>query len=462
MAIKRLKSANLKPTPEEEIMNARSVFRTTHLLHLAIVSVAMTVHAESIVLFSSGVDNTGTPLPGGASDPHWTIVSGPGIGSPVPAVVLDSQFAFGYVQNAASRWVWVNASGVAGVNSNYTFRLNFDLTGLDPRTAVITGQWAADNHGFIRLNGSTNTIGSGTVSLVYPNPLNTNFTTLHAFVLTNGFIPGTNTLEFVVTDEGVGGGLNIAGLSGTAELPTIALFNSGVDNTGTPLPGGASDPHWTITSGPGIGAPVSAVVLSDQIGYDYAQNSTSRWVWANASGVAGFNSDYTFRLNFDLTGLDPRTAVVSGQWAVDNVGFIRLNGSTNNIGTGVVSLLQVANGNFENLYGFTLTNGFTSGVNVLEFVITDTGVGGGLNVTGLTGAARGLPPTYMTIRISQVEVCWQSALNFQYQVQYRSSLTTNQWVDLGSPILGDGTTKCITDAIVEGQAQRFYRVETLP
>jgi hypothetical protein len=41
------------------------------------------------------------------------------------------------------------------------------------------------------------------------------------------------------------------------------------------------------------------------------------------------------------------------------------------------------------------------------------------------------PPPLVTIRASQVEVCWNSISNLTYQVQYRSDLTTNLWTSLG-------------------------------
>jgi hypothetical protein len=67
-----------------------------------------------------------------------------------------------------------------------------------------------------------------------------------------------------------------------------------------------------------------------------------------------------------------------------------------------------------------------------------------------------------TIRVSEVEVCWHSASNRTYQVQYRSALDTNAWTDLGTPLPGNGSTHCITDKVPLGQPQRFYRVVTLP
>jgi hypothetical protein len=66
-----------------------------------------------------------------------------------------------------------------------------------------------------------------------------------------------------------------------------------------------------------------------------------------------------------------------------------------------------------------------------------------------------------SLRVSPLEFCWTSRTNRMYQVQYRSQLT-NIWTSLGPPVQGNGTTNCITDAVIADQPQRFYRVAELP
>jgi len=68
------------------------------------------------------------------------------------------------------------------------------------------------------------------------------------------------------------------------------------------------------------------------------------------------------------------------------------------------------------------------------------------------------PPPLVTIRASQVEVCWNSISNLTYQVQYRSDLTANLWTSLVDCIRSTNSTSCIVDPVVIGQPQRFYRV----
>ena len=66
-------------------------------------------------------------------------------------------------------------------------------------------------------------------------------------------------------------------------------------------------------------------------------------------------------------------------------------------------------------------------------------------------------PAMATIRLSQVQVCWNSQSNVTYQVQYRSDLTTNLWTSLGGCIRSTNSTSCVVDPIGVGQPQRFYR-----
>jgi len=64
--------------------------------------------------------------------------------------------------------------------------------------------------------------------------------------------------------------------------------------------------------------------------------------------------------------------------------------------------------------------------------------------------------------VSGVELCWNSASNQNYQVQYHSNLLGSFWVDLGPPVRGDGALTCVTDAAVPEQPRRFYRLVTWP
>jgi hypothetical protein len=66
-----------------------------------------------------------------------------------------------------------------------------------------------------------------------------------------------------------------------------------------------------------------------------------------------------------------------------------------------------------------------------------------------------------SVRVSQVDICWNARSNRAYQVQFRF-LTTNAWTNLGPPMQGNGATNCVTESIAPGQAPKFYRIKELP
>jgi hypothetical protein len=84
--------------------------------------------------------------------------------------------------------------------------------------------------------------------------------------------------------------------------------------------------------------------------------------------------------------------------------------------------------------------------------------------TGKLYRIDGLPPfpPILSIRASQVELCWDSDPLKAYQVQYRSALTGDQWVNLGETVLGDGTRQCVNDDVPADSPKRFYQVITTP
>jgi hypothetical protein len=82
--------------------------------------------------------------------------------------------------------------------------------------------------------------------------------------------------------------------------------------------------------------------------------------------------------------------------------------------------------------------------------------GGGLKISAAITRSDGL-----SIRVSQIELCWPTETNKWHQVQYRSALTTNQWMPLHSMFIpGTGGIFCTNDMVAEGEPQRFYQLVT--
>jgi hypothetical protein len=111
--------------------------------------------------------------------------------------------------------------------------------------------------------------------------------------------------------------------------------------------------------------------------------------------------------------------------------------------------------------GLPLTGKFETDMSGVQLYVKNFG-GPVPDFDDIQVTAAGEPLPRMAIRVSQVELCWETVSNRTYQVQYRSSLTTNEWTDLGSPVPGDDARKCVTDSVLEGAPQRFYRLLRLP
>ncbi len=156
---------------------------------------------------------------------------------------------------------------------------------------------------------------------------------------------------------------------GQAQANSITLFNTGLDGTGNVLSGGSIDSHWTLFASPDSGFPGPDVYVANDvypIGTAWIANtSTSKWV-APRSDV---NNDlapgvYTYRTTFDLTGLDPATASITGQYCPDNtITDVIINGTS----TGI------SGGNFLAWVPFSINSGFVSGTNTVDFVLDNSG-----------------------------------------------------------------------------------------
>jgi hypothetical protein len=165
--------------------------------------------AAVLPLPSTGVDPSGNVLPGRAGDPHYT-VRGPGLSFGVPAVVYSSPNVFsGWVpDDPHSAWIGFPDSSDSSPHGDYTYELLFDLSGYNPSSASLSGNWAADQFGHIVLNGAD----TG-VSVPDGNWDGGSHPDLIPFSITSGFKAGTNALDFVVNEPDGFDGLRVRGLS---------------------------------------------------------------------------------------------------------------------------------------------------------------------------------------------------------------------------------------------------------
>ena len=173
-------------------------------------------------LYSTGVDNSNALLLTGSVDPHYTLVAGADTRftyprSPVVVDLSTSPFNNWVANTPNSQWIGLQRDIGGYTDGLYKYDITFDLTGLNPATAVIAGQWAADNGGTIFLNGASTGI---------TDPIPLGFQSFHpftinSFTISRGFLPTLNTLEFQVDNVFADpGGFSASGLqvqlSGTA------------------------------------------------------------------------------------------------------------------------------------------------------------------------------------------------------------------------------------------------------
>jgi len=175
--------------------------------------------ASSIPLFGTGLSISGTPLPGGAADSHYSVLE-----TGAPAVVLSQLWGNWFGNDAGSAWIGWSDNAFPGNYGTYTFRVSFDLTGYNPTTATLSGGWCADNSGFIKLNGNSTGVSQGDDFGIAPS--------LVPFTLTSGFTSGLNTLDFVCNFPDGYDGLRVGNLvlnATTVPEPTsISLLLLGV------------------------------------------------------------------------------------------------------------------------------------------------------------------------------------------------------------------------------------------
>ena len=190
-------------------------------------------------LFGSGLDDAGRPLPVGAPDPHYVLVSSAN-GEPAgtPATVNAHHSAWQTdAGDPSSRWISINANGHSEIPAGvYRFRTTFDLSGFVPSTAELTlTLWADNRFTDVLINGRS----AGVSSEGFWAPGG-------PFTIGSGFVNGINTLEFVGQNDGDGanpGGFRMA-VSGTAQPvakntqltlgPTTYYFRKTFDFAGDP------------------------------------------------------------------------------------------------------------------------------------------------------------------------------------------------------------------------------------
>jgi hypothetical protein len=148
-------------------------------------------------LFNTGVNALSAPLSDDSVDPHYRLAFG---GTDAFAATESGGFPIPPWLGSNSMSAWISPSrDTQGLSDglgtyNYRYEATFDLAGFNPATARLAGRWATDNQGVDILINGVSTGQSNTAQFVSWTP----------FQVTNGFVPGTNRLTFIVNNGGPG------------------------------------------------------------------------------------------------------------------------------------------------------------------------------------------------------------------------------------------------------------------
>ena len=168
------------------------------------------------------------------------------------------------------------------------------------------------------------------------------------------------------------GGLSTLALSfgsfDRAQAATIStLFNTGVNSAGVPIVG--ADTNYTL-KGSSFGETPRAIAIGTFPANIYnsvagaagqGDDTKSAWIGPDNTDFNDNPGTYTYSTQFDLTGLIASTASIQGKWNTDNSGLkLILNG---------VDVTDTNPGFRSGFSTFSLTSGFNSGINKLDFVV---------------------------------------------------------------------------------------------
>jgi hypothetical protein len=156
-------------------------------------------------------------------------------------------------------------------------------------------------------------------------------------------------------------------------VPIPGVYGTGVDNNGNALAAGTVDPHYVLIQDPNNSPNPKPKVTSGNPA-TWVGNQTSpaaRWINPTGAGSGSFAwGTYIYELTFYLDAPnDPTTALITGRWASDNDAQMFLNGGTVPISSILFPDPSGAPYSFDHLTDFSISTGFLSGVNTLDFVV---------------------------------------------------------------------------------------------
>ncbi len=138
-------------------------------------------------LYSTGVDDTGALLSQGATDTHYTIITGPQTG----ALYVPPPNPVWYARTSTSQWISPSVVQSASLPAGtYQYRTTFTVTGPATGLTISVNCSSDDTITDVRLNGTSVATNVGA------------YNTWTNFTITSAFVSGTNTLDFYLSNVG--------------------------------------------------------------------------------------------------------------------------------------------------------------------------------------------------------------------------------------------------------------------
>jgi hypothetical protein len=371
----------------------------------------------------------------------WTFMGGLTIGGPPdlpPAVGVDgsrvASIGGGDIPNSTLSQTFPVVSGTSYVLSLATAAFGDNFPG---RVGSVRVDLIAPDNSVLASQSSTNVSPALSIG--------TNGFTRHAILFSTP--DGVSAVTLRITDTSPNGGVAVDMMiddvridqqatpnpenlvaNGSFEFPLLA---SGANHV---VPAGELAPWQTTEDSFLIWGPV----LPNELAADGRQHLEVVSVWQTVTTIAG--EDYRLRYYHS-----PRPGV-------DSTLSVEINGR----------VIRTFAENGTALTGFNwqrFRTNFTATSNSTTIRFDGIGIAGNAHIDNVVLERL---PASSTLRVSEVELCWETVGTKLYQPQYRSVLTANTWTALGPEIPGNGETSCIKDTVAADESKRFYRVVTVP
>jgi hypothetical protein len=201
---------------------------------------------------------------------------------------------------------------------------------------------------------------------------------------------------------------------------SFPLFNTGVDDYGTVQSLHSAELHYAVTGAASAAYVTPLVYHSEDEPAWVTAPAGSAWIGPNQTDSTWSRDpigtyQYTVLFTLDLSAYDPASVRIAGDWASDNAGEIWLNGQ--------YAGFNKAEWGFAQLDHFELGGSFVSGINTLEFRVTNQILGGpnpsGLLVANLSGTGESLnnrvPDTMSTFSALALSLTFLGAVRHKFK-----------------------------------------------